>query len=117
MTYDQVLADLRLSLPGARNRSSLAGSNSSKPAQTSAESNNGHIESLIAAPQIEAVITGLVNAAIANSERMIHAWQELAEERAKEVSMLRARIRDLEDERRAANGKRSGGIGRLFGGQ
>jgi hypothetical protein len=115
MTYEQVLSELRLSLPGARSRGSTNNSGDGKQLPLANGQQSGSGESIISTTQVEILVMGLINASVANSERMIKAWQDLAEERAKEIIMLRARIRELEDGRKASDGRKPGGLGRIFG--
>lgn len=125
MTYEQVLNELRLSIPGARQRtvSMQQPNGASRP--------DGQIP--ITAHQIEALVSGIVAASTANLERMVQAWQALAEERAKEILQLRNRVRELEErqereiahlqgrvqeleELRRGDPRRAGSLARLFGG-
>ncbi len=105
MTYEQVLQELRMSIPGARQRA----------AQAEANARSDTVAAVNPA-QFEAMISGMIAASMSNAERMMQAWQNLAEDRAKEIVQLRARIRELEEERRPHPESRNAGLlSRLFG--
>ncbi len=108
MTYEQVLQDLRMSIPGARQRAVH------QTAPDATAHPNGPAGMTQA--QLEAMVSGMIAASVANTERMMQAWQSLAEERAKEIVQLRARIRELEEERRPRVEARNPGLlAKLFG--
>lgn len=109
MTYEQVLQDLRISIPGARARVS-------QPSHPNGAARVDGAQAMTPA-QMEALVSGMIAASVANTERMIQAWQSLAEERAREIIQLRARIRELEEARRPQmEGRSAGFLARLFGG-
>jgi hypothetical protein len=111
LTYDQVLSELRLSLPHGRSAGN-GGNGASCPIVLA---NKPYpTVSVLTAEQVEELAKGLINTAVSHLDSLVKHWEGIATERSQEINLLRSRVAELEEQLRASNNHKPGGISRLF---
>ncbi|MDA8188793.1 MAG: MerR family transcriptional regulator [Dehalococcoidales bacterium] len=107
LTYEQVLAELRLTVPGAKARGRVAG-----PAEVASA----------AGPAVEGVETfgAALRLAVGAADKAVDTLKSVADRQAREIDELRARVSDIEKRlkelEQAGEKEQRGFWQRLFGG-